>query len=108
MSCGKTHGRHENCVCDAVEKILAEQEAVEEQCPTGCYTNLLNPTIAGKDTIPFLLFDKKADCSPHSETWGDLWMICNALNPFSSALKNYVIAAQHCLFYALSMLKAIP
>ncbi|MFD3202114.1 CotY/CotZ family spore coat protein, partial [Bacillus sp. LR_5] len=28
MSCGKTHGRHENCVCDAVEKILAEQEAV--------------------------------------------------------------------------------
>lgn len=59
MSHGKHHGRDESCVCDAVEKILAEQEAVEEQCPTGCYTNLLSPTIAGKDTIPFLVFDKK-------------------------------------------------
>ncbi len=35
MSCGKHHGRHdENCVCDAVDKILAEQEAVEDKCPT--------------------------------------------------------------------------
>ncbi|XYY60293.1 CotY/CotZ family spore coat protein [Bacillus velezensis] len=59
MSRGKHHGRDESCVCDAVEKILAEQEAVEEQCPTGCYTNLLSPTVTGKDTIPFLLFDKK-------------------------------------------------
>ncbi|ASB69211.1 Spore coat protein Y [Bacillus subtilis subsp. subtilis] len=108
MSCGKTHGRHENCVCDAVEKILAEQEAVEEQCPTGCYTNLLNPTIAGKDTIPFLLFDKKGGLFSTFGNVGDLWMICNALNPFSSALKNYATAAQHCLFYALSMSKAIP
>ncbi|EMI13765.1 spore coat protein [Bacillus stratosphericus LAMA 585] len=60
MSCGKHHGRHdENCVCDAVDKILAEQEAVEDKCPTSCYSNLLSPTVSGKDTIPFLLFDKK-------------------------------------------------
>lgn len=67
MSCGKHHGRDESCVCDAVEKILAEQEAVEEQCPTGCYTNLLSPTVTGKDTIRFSCLIKKAVCSPHSE-----------------------------------------
>lgn len=59
MSCGKHHGRHdENCVCDAVDKILAEQEAVEDKCPTSCYSNLLSPTVSGKDTIPFLLLIK--------------------------------------------------
>lgn len=94
MSCGKHHGRDENCVCDAVEKILAEQEAVEEQCPTGCYTNLLSPTVTGKDTIPFLLFDKKAVCSPHSGTSEDLRMTASASSLFSSGQKEFVIAAQ--------------
>ncbi len=60
MSCGKNHGHSENCVCDAVEQILAEQEAVEDNCPTSCFSNLLSPnTVSGRDTIPFLLFDKK-------------------------------------------------
>ncbi|MRX71923.1 spore coat protein [Bacillus lacus] len=61
MSCGKHHkSDFDSCVCDAVEKILAEQEAVEESCPTSCFSNLLSPTtIPGRDTIPFLLFDKK-------------------------------------------------
>lgn len=108
MSCGKTHGRHENCVCDAVEKILAEQEAVEEQCPTGCYTNLLNPTIAGKDTIPFLVFDKKGGLF---STFGNVGGFVDDMQCFesiSSASKNYAIAVQHFLFYARSMSKAIP
>ena len=94
MSCGKHHGRDESCVCDAVEKILAEQEAVEEQCPTGCYTNLLSPTVTGKDTIPFLLFDKKAVCSPHSGTSEALRMTASASSLFSSGQKEFVIAAQ--------------
>ena len=61
MSCGKHHGRHENCVCDAVEQIIKEQDAVEETtaCSTSCFGNLLSPTVSGKDTIPFLLYDKK-------------------------------------------------
>ena len=59
MSCGKHHGRHdENCVCDAVDKILAEQEAVEDKCPTSCYSNLLSPTVSGKIQFRFT-FDKK-------------------------------------------------
>jgi hypothetical protein len=96
MSCGKHHGRHENCVCEAVEKILAEQEAVEEQCPTG-------RTLLEKTQFRFLCTIKKADCSPHLETSEDLWMICNASNPFSSELKNYATAVRHSLFYGLSM-----
>ncbi|MBS2968415.1 spore coat protein [Metabacillus sp. KIGAM252] len=62
MSCGKNNGKRdiEGCVCEAVENILAEQEAVEENCPTSCYSNLLSPSaLPGKDTIPFLLYDKK-------------------------------------------------
>ncbi|MCY9222774.1 spore coat protein, partial [Bacillus licheniformis] len=43
MSCGKHHGRHENCVCDAVEQIIKEQDAVEDTtaCSTSCFGNLL-------------------------------------------------------------------
>lgn len=61
MSHGKHHGRHENCVCDAVEQIIKEQDAVEETtaCSTRRFGNLLSPTVSGKDTIPFLLYDKK-------------------------------------------------
>ncbi|MBM6618246.1 CotY/CotZ family spore coat protein [Bacillus suaedaesalsae] len=55
MSCSNN-----NCVCDAVQNILDQQEAVEDQCPTSCYTNLLAPTVApGRDTIPFILYTKK-------------------------------------------------
>ncbi|MCD7034997.1 spore coat protein [Metabacillus sp. GX 13764] len=64
MSCGhKSHDQYDvNCVCRAVENIKAEQDAVEEQCPTSCFSNLLSPTMApGRDTIPFLLFDKKGN-----------------------------------------------
>ena len=99
MSCGKHHGRHdENCVCDAVDKILAEQEAVEDKCPTSCYSNLLSPTVSGKDTIPFLLLIKRADCSLLSETLEDLLTIANASNPFSSGLKNCMTAVPHYLY----------
>lgn len=59
MSCGKIYGWYENCVCDVVEKILVEQEVVEEQCLIGCYINFLNLIIVGKDIILFFLFDKK-------------------------------------------------
>ncbi|MED4533619.1 CotY/CotZ family spore coat protein [Metabacillus fastidiosus] len=63
MGCKGKHSDN-SCVCDAVEQILAEQEAVEEivGCSTSCYSNLLNPASApGRDTIPFILFTKKGD-----------------------------------------------
>jgi spore coat protein Y len=60
MGCKDKKDRDNNCVCDAVEQILAEQEAVEEiTCPTSCFSNLLNPVAGTKDTIPFILTDKK-------------------------------------------------
>ena len=96
MSCGKHHGRHENCVCDAVEQIIKEQDAVEETtaCSTSCFGNLLSPTVSGKDTIPFLLYDKKADCFQHLEMSADFQMICSASNRFSSGQKVSKIAVQ--------------
>lgn len=55
MSCSKR-----NCVCEAVEAILDAQDAVNDKCPTSCFQDLLNPAVApGRDTIPFMLFDKK-------------------------------------------------
>jgi spore coat protein Y len=60
MGCKDKKDRDNSCVCDAVEQILAEQEAVEEiTCPTSCFSNLLNPVAGTKDTIPFILSDKK-------------------------------------------------
>ncbi|MBM7659727.1 hypothetical protein JOC85_000494 [Bacillus mesophilus] len=57
MSC-KDHDF--NCVCDAVRNIADLQDAVEDNCPTSCYSNLLNPAFApGRDTIPFILYTKK-------------------------------------------------
>lgn len=57
MSCS-----HRNCVCEAVEAILDAQDAVNDKCPTSCFQDLLNPAVApGRDTIPFILFDKKGD-----------------------------------------------
>jgi spore coat protein Y len=62
MGC-KGKDRENNCVCEAVEQILAEQEAVEEiKCPTSCFSNLLSPAVnPARDTIPFILFNKKGD-----------------------------------------------
>jgi Spore coat protein Z len=48
-----------NCVCEAVENILDQQEAVKDQCPTSCYSNLLNPVRSLGDTIPFILLNEK-------------------------------------------------
>ncbi|MFC0271910.1 CotY/CotZ family spore coat protein [Metabacillus herbersteinensis] len=60
MGCKKHHDQ--SCVCDAVEHILAEQEAIEESCTTSCYSNLLNPiTSPGHATIPFILYTKKGE-----------------------------------------------
>ena len=60
MSCGKKH--HKNgCVCDAVENILDQQEAVEDRCDTSCFENLLSPTNVLGDTIPFMLLDKSGN-----------------------------------------------
>jgi spore coat protein Y len=60
MGCKEKKDHDNNCVCDAVEQILAEQEAVEEiTCPTSCFSNLLNPVAGTRDTIPFILTDKK-------------------------------------------------
>ncbi|MFZ3589259.1 CotY/CotZ family spore coat protein [Bacillus sp. DJP31] len=56
MSCNSGN----NCVCDAVQAILDAQEAVEDQCPTSCFSNLLSPAVSpGRDTIPFILYTKK-------------------------------------------------
>ncbi|WP_078435170.1 CotY/CotZ family spore coat protein [Metabacillus halosaccharovorans] len=63
MGCKDKKDRDNNCVCEAVEQILAEQEAVEEiSCPTSCYSNLLGP-VSGpqRDTIPFILYGKKGE-----------------------------------------------
>jgi spore coat protein Y/spore coat protein Z len=50
--------KNKNCVCDAVENILEQQEAVKDKCPTSCYSNLLNPVKSLGDTIPFILFSE--------------------------------------------------
>ncbi|MGP3610285.1 CotY/CotZ family spore coat protein [Anoxybacteroides rupiense] len=56
------HHKDYNCVCRAVEEIFDAQEAIEEQCPTSCFSNLLNPAISpGRDTVPFILYTKKGD-----------------------------------------------
>lgn len=47
------------CVCDAVENIFEQQEAVQDNCPTSCYSNLLNPVKSLGDTIPFILYNEK-------------------------------------------------
>ncbi|QOR67611.1 spore coat protein [Cytobacillus suaedae] len=60
MGCGKKD-RFDSCVCDAVEQILDAQEAVVDECPTSCFSNLLSPTNVLGDTIPFILLDKKGD-----------------------------------------------
>ncbi|WP_226530494.1 CotY/CotZ family spore coat protein [Metabacillus niabensis] len=63
MGCKDKKDRDNNCVCEAVEQILAEQEAVEEiKCPTSCFSNLLGP-VSGpqRDTIPFILYGKKGE-----------------------------------------------
>ncbi|MGG3642279.1 CotY/CotZ family spore coat protein [Bacillus gobiensis] len=49
-----------SCVCEAVENINDLQNAVEEECPTSCFSNLLSPTATLGDTIPFILFTKKS------------------------------------------------
>ncbi|KAA0546545.1 spore coat protein [Bacillus sp. BGMRC 2118] len=54
-------GKEFNCVCDAVENIHDLQEAVEDQCPTSCYSNLLSPANFLGDTIPFILYTKKGE-----------------------------------------------
>ncbi|MRX71924.1 spore coat protein [Bacillus lacus] len=48
-----------SCVCDAVENINDLQNAVKEECPLSCFSNLLNPITVLGDTIPFVLFTKK-------------------------------------------------
>ena len=49
---------NKNCVCDTVENILKQQEAVKDRCPTSCYSNLLNPLKSLGDTIPFILINE--------------------------------------------------
>ncbi|MTH53212.1 spore coat protein [Bacillus mangrovi] len=49
------------CVCDAVENIADLQDAVEEQCSTSCYSNLLSPVNTLGDTIPFILYTEKGE-----------------------------------------------
>lgn len=62
MSCKDKHHDH-NCVANALEHILDEQEAVEEvNCPSSCFSNLLNPAVSPtRDTVPFILFTKEGD-----------------------------------------------
>lgn len=56
------HNKAFNCVCDAVENILKQQEAVENAtCSTSCYSNLLNPVKTLGDTIPFILLNEKGE-----------------------------------------------
>ncbi|AXI10095.1 spore coat protein [Oceanobacillus zhaokaii] len=57
MGCEKER----NSVCKAVENIKNLQDAVDEQCSTSCFHNLLAPTQFVGDTIPFILFDKNSD-----------------------------------------------
>jgi spore coat protein Z len=56
------------CVLDAVEAIKDAQDAVE-QCKTSCFNNLLAPTGAEGDTIPFVL--SNSDGSPF-HAFGDM------------------------------------
>lgn len=93
------HHKDYNCVCRAVEEIFDAQEAIEEQCPTSCFSNLLNPaTSPGRDTVPFILYTKKEILSLFSEMWAALLAIWHALKRFSSVLKILKTAAQHYLY----------
>ncbi|MEC1289040.1 CotY/CotZ family spore coat protein [Bacillus mojavensis] len=49
-----------NCVCEAIENIDELQNAVKEDCPTGCDTKLLSPNHNLGDTVPFVLFTSKS------------------------------------------------
>lgn len=60
MSC-RDKDKDLNCVCEAVLNIADLQDAVEDDCPTSCFSNLLAPTQFVGDTIPFLLYTKKGD-----------------------------------------------
>ena len=49
-----------SCVAEAVENINDLQDAVEEECPSSCYSNLLSPSHSLGDTVPFVLFTSKS------------------------------------------------
>ncbi|MCY8103355.1 spore coat protein [Bacillus mojavensis] len=49
-----------SCVREAVEQIEDLQNAVEEDCPTGCHSKLLSVNHSLGDTVPFAIFTSKS------------------------------------------------
>ncbi|NGP46157.1 spore coat protein [Bacillaceae bacterium SIJ1] len=60
-----------NCVVDAVYHIHEMQEAVEDECNTSCFSNLLSNTQSRGDTIPFILFCR-SDCNDLFSAFGNV------------------------------------
>ncbi|WP_133579038.1 CotY/CotZ family spore coat protein [Aureibacillus halotolerans] len=60
MGCGKKmeSPSHKQCVVDAVRSIHDMQEAVEDNCSSSCFCNLLSPKATLGDTVPFILLGK--------------------------------------------------
>ncbi|MGM0874651.1 MAG: CotY/CotZ family spore coat protein [Bacillota bacterium] len=104
MGCKDKRDRDNNCVCNAVEQILAEQEAVEEiLCPTSCFSNLLNPVAGNKDTIPFMLSNKKGGLF---KAFGNVGELTNAMMGCFTTIFFRVEAVEDCCA-TLSLLRPV-
>ncbi len=82
------------CVREAVENIEDLQNAVEEDCPTGCYSNLLSPAYTLGNTVPFAIFTSK---SKPFTAFGNVGELDNGpcFNTVFSELKGSVTAVPH-------------
>ncbi|TDQ42150.1 CotY/CotZ family spore coat protein [Aureibacillus halotolerans] len=59
MGCKDNTDRFDgNCVTDALRNIKDIQDAVEDECSSSCFSNLLSPVQTLGDTIPFVLYGK--------------------------------------------------
>lgn len=84
-----------SCVREAVENIEDLQNAVEEDCPTGCHSKLLSVSHSLGDTVPFAIFTSK---STPLVAFGNVGELDNglALIQYFSGSKECMEAAQHC------------
>lgn len=85
-----------SCVREAVENIEDLQNAVEEDCPTGCHSKLLSVSHSLGDTVPFAIFTSKSTPLVAFGNVGELDNEYLALIQYFSGSKECMEAAQHC------------
>lgn len=78
-----------SCVREAVENIEDLQNAVEEDCPTGCHSKLLSVSHSLGDTVPFAIFTSKSTPLVASE------MSANSITAL--ALIQYFSGSKECM-----------